>query len=68
VRLPRILKDLEQHAPEAFWTVERLKTTRPVRLPSGYVQVRDGIGFGLLRTLWTPRQRSTPEGAATPLL
>jgi uncharacterized protein YebE (UPF0316 family) len=61
VRVPRIVKDLEHHVPDAFWTVERLKTARPVRLPAGFIQVRGPVAFGRLGRLSVLRGRSNPE-------
>jgi hypothetical protein len=41
-RLRRVLSDLQELAPDAFWTVERLRSTHPIALPEGCVQVRGG--------------------------
>lgn len=37
--MPRLLADLSAHAPDAFWTLERLQTAHAARLPPGYRQV-----------------------------
>lgn len=39
-RLSHLLSDIEHLAPEGFLTVERLRSTKPVALPRGYMQVR----------------------------
>jgi uncharacterized protein YebE (UPF0316 family) len=41
-RLRRLLSDLEDLAPDAFWTVERLRSAHHMALPEGCVQVRGG--------------------------
>lgn len=38
-RLPRFVKRLNEAAPEAFWTVERLKSARAGRTHPGWLQV-----------------------------
>jgi uncharacterized protein YebE (UPF0316 family) len=40
-RVPALLATLEGIAPRPFVTVERLRETRPVPLPTGFVQVGD---------------------------
>ena len=42
-RLPRFLKQLQERAPEEFWTVERLRSARAVREHEGWVQIRRGF-------------------------
>ncbi|MDQ4057945.1 MAG: hypothetical protein M3124_02350 [Actinomycetota bacterium] len=62
-RLPGILKDLEQHAPQAFWTVERLQTARAVQLPEGCIGMRGGgssVLMGRIKRLPVPRRRRRP--------
>jgi uncharacterized protein YebE (UPF0316 family) len=44
-RLARFLKDLQARAPEAFWTVERLRTARAVKEHPGWLQIRSGFGL-----------------------
>jgi uncharacterized protein YebE (UPF0316 family) len=39
LKLPGLLKELEVLAPEAFWTVERLKKARAGRHHEGWIQV-----------------------------
>ena len=39
-RLRRLLKEIEGFAPEAFWTVERLKVARAGKQHQGWTQIR----------------------------
>jgi uncharacterized protein YebE (UPF0316 family) len=59
-RLSKVLRDLDRHAPEAFWTVERLQTARPVPLPEGCIQVRGGKSLRIRRV----QRGSNPRPAA----
>jgi hypothetical protein len=54
-RLRQVVKDLEQLAPDAFWTVERLRRVRPVSLPDGCIQVGVAAAWG-----WRRRASSSP--------
>lgn len=38
-RVHRLLADLNAHAPDAFWTLERLQTAHPAHLAGGYRQI-----------------------------
>jgi uncharacterized protein YebE (UPF0316 family) len=42
-RLRRLLKELESFAPDAFWTVERLKEARAVKEHQGWHQIRRSL-------------------------
>ena len=44
-RLPNLLKTLRALVPEAFWTVERLKSARAGRSHAGWHQVHGHRGF-----------------------
>ena len=44
-RLSTLVNALKQLRPDAFWTVERLKTARAGRVQPGWVQVGQATGF-----------------------
>jgi uncharacterized protein YebE (UPF0316 family) len=42
-RVQRLVEELERSAPEAFWTVERLKSARAGKEHDGWIQIRQGF-------------------------
>jgi uncharacterized protein YebE (UPF0316 family) len=42
-KVQRLVEELERSAPEAFWTVERLKSARVGKEHEGWIQIRRGF-------------------------
>lgn len=71
-RLPRLLGDLLEMAPDAFWTVERLQAAKSSTLPAGYHQLRarrtgrPSRRIGVAGPAEAPRQSRSPRRAHHP--